>query len=49
METRIAGAISVLLVKWTDGDASALERLMPVIYDELRRERLARLSQVLLR
>jgi len=30
-------AISELLVKWTDGDASALERLMPLVYDELRR------------
>jgi RNA polymerase sigma factor (TIGR02999 family) len=30
-------AISELLVKWADGDASARERLMPMVYDELRR------------
>jgi len=29
--------ISELLIKWNDGDASALERLMPIVYDELRR------------
>lgn len=28
-------AVSDLLVQWRDGDESALERLMPIIYDEL--------------
>jgi RNA polymerase sigma factor (TIGR02999 family) len=26
-----------LLAAWSDGDASSLERLMPIVYDELRR------------
>ncbi len=38
-------AISELLVKWTDGDASALERLMPIVYDELRRLARSRLRR----
>ena len=29
--------ITELLVRWSDGDANALERLMPLIYDECRR------------
>ena len=29
--------ISELLVAWGDGDESALDRLMPLVYDELRR------------
>lgn len=29
--------ISELLVAWGDGDESALERLMPLVYDELKR------------
>lgn len=29
--------ITELLVAWSDGDESALERLMPLVYDELRR------------
>lgn len=29
--------ITVLLRRWSDGDASALEELTPIIYDELRR------------
>jgi len=29
--------ISELLVAWSDGDQSALERLMPLVYDELHR------------
>jgi len=29
--------ISELLVAWSDGDESALERLMPLVYDELHR------------
>jgi RNA polymerase sigma factor (TIGR02999 family) len=30
------GEITQLLQLWTDGDASALERLMPLVYQELR-------------
>ena len=29
--------VTELLLKWKDGDASALDRLMPLVYDELRR------------
>jgi RNA polymerase sigma-70 factor, ECF subfamily len=29
--------ITLLLAKWNDGDETALERLMPLVYDELRR------------
>jgi len=29
--------ITQLLLKWRDGDASALEQLMPLVYDELHR------------
>lgn len=29
--------VTRLLIEWRDGDAAALERLMPVVYDELRR------------
>jgi RNA polymerase sigma factor (TIGR02999 family) len=29
--------VTRLLVKWTDGDASALEELMPLVYSELRK------------
>jgi RNA polymerase sigma-70 factor, ECF subfamily len=32
-----AGGISRLLRAWSDGDQSALERLTPIVYDELRR------------
>jgi RNA polymerase sigma-70 factor (ECF subfamily) len=32
-----AGDISTLLRAWSDGDSSALERLTPIVYDELRR------------
>jgi RNA polymerase sigma factor (TIGR02999 family) len=32
-----AGEISTLLRAWTGGDQSALERLTPIVYDELRR------------
>lgn len=31
------GDVTGLLVRWSRGDADALERLMPVIYDECRR------------
>jgi RNA polymerase sigma factor (TIGR02999 family) len=30
-------SITLLLERWTDGDASALDRLMPLVYDELHR------------
>jgi RNA polymerase sigma-70 factor (ECF subfamily) len=30
------GDISALLLAWSDGDQSALERLTPIVYDELR-------------
>ncbi len=30
------GEITQLLVQWSDGDASALDRLAPLVYDELR-------------
>ena len=29
--------VTRLLVEWGDGDEAALERLMPLVYDELRR------------
>jgi RNA polymerase sigma factor (TIGR02999 family) len=29
--------VSELLIKWQDGDDSALENLLPLVYDELRR------------
>ena len=32
-----ANEVTRLLVKWGEGDAAALERLMPLVYDELRR------------
>jgi RNA polymerase sigma-70 factor (ECF subfamily) len=32
-----AGDISVLLRAWSDGDERALDRLTPIVYDELRR------------
>src|SRR5437879_1144021 len=31
------GEISTMLRAWTDGDQSALERLTPIVYDELHR------------
>ena len=30
-------AVTQLLVEWREGDRDALERLMPIVYDELRR------------
>jgi RNA polymerase sigma factor (TIGR02999 family) len=35
--------VTALLQKWQKGDASALERLLPMVYDELRRVARARL------
>jgi RNA polymerase sigma factor (TIGR02999 family) len=32
----VAENITQLLVRWSDGDQSALDRLMPLVYDELR-------------
>jgi hypothetical protein len=29
--------ITQLLIKWSDGDQEALDQLMPLVYDELRR------------
>src|SRR5258706_11560905 len=31
------GDVSTLLRAWSDGDQSALEKLAPIVYDELRR------------
>ena len=31
------GAVTEWLCRWTDGDPQALERLLPLVYDELRR------------
>ena len=33
---RVEG-ITQLLVRWSDGDAAALDELMPLVYGELRR------------
>lgn len=41
----MAGEISHLLLRWGDGDDSALAELMPIVYDELRRLGLAALRQ----
>src|SRR5581483_4920790 len=30
-------AVTRLLLQWTDGDAKALDQLLPLVYDELRR------------
>ena len=37
MATRNKQDISALLVDWRNGDQAALDRLMPLVYDELRR------------
>jgi RNA polymerase sigma-70 factor, ECF subfamily len=36
-KTPSAGEVSQLLRAWTEGDRQALDRLTPVVYDELRR------------
>lgn len=36
-EARSRVNVTQLLVDWSEGDSAALERLMPIIYDELRR------------
>ncbi len=37
MSTPSPNEVTQLLLAWGQGDASALERLMPVVYDELKR------------
>ncbi len=37
MGTSAGGAVTQLLVSWGKGDSQALERLMPLVYGELRR------------
>jgi RNA polymerase sigma factor (TIGR02999 family) len=32
----VTGNITLLLLKWSDGDQTALDQLMPLVYDELR-------------
>src|SRR5215468_1452027 len=40
-----AGNVTKLLLKWSDGDHSALERLFPIIYDDLLRLARAQLNR----
>jgi len=40
-----AGNVTKLLLKWSDGDHSALERLIPIIYDDLLRLARAQLNR----
>src|SRR5688572_7444998 len=35
--TQVTGDITQLLLQWRGGDESALDRLMPLVYEELRR------------
>ncbi|HEY3137974.1 MAG TPA: ECF-type sigma factor [Blastocatellia bacterium] len=37
MSTQASEDVTLLLLEWRDGDESALDRLMPLVYDELRR------------
>src|SRR5262245_1264404 len=37
MNTLTADDLTVLLLEWRDGDRAALDRLIPLVYDELRR------------
>src|ERR1700737_2597440 len=37
VKTPAAGEVSNLLRAWGDGDLGALDRLTPIVYDELRR------------
>jgi RNA polymerase sigma factor (TIGR02999 family) len=37
MESPQTGDVTALLVSWADGDRTALDRLMPLVYGELRR------------
>ena len=36
-EAQYAGEVSILLRAWSEGDQGALERLTPIVYDELHR------------
>lgn len=45
LKTGSSGEISALLVKWSKGDQHALEVLMPLVYDRLRRLAHARLRR----
>jgi len=45
LKTSSSGEISALLVKWSKGDQHALEVLMPLVYDRLRRLAHARLRR----
>lgn len=37
MATQSSESITLLLERWTEGDTSALDRLIPLVYDELHR------------
>ncbi len=37
MEEQSTGEITRLLIRWNDGDREAYDRLMPLVYDELKR------------
>jgi RNA polymerase sigma factor (TIGR02999 family) len=37
MQARTSEGITQLLLRWSDGDSSAREELMPLVYEELRR------------
>ena len=37
MQNDVPGEITELLARWRSGDRRALDSLMPVVYDELRR------------
>jgi hypothetical protein len=41
----LAGDVTRLLQAWSEGDAPARERLIPVVYDELRRREAAHLRR----
>jgi len=38
MSERSPGDVTVLLLAWSEGDRGALERLIPLVYEELRRQ-----------
>lgn len=37
MLTSFSGEVTGLLQAWSDGDRGALDRMTPIVYDELRR------------
>jgi RNA polymerase sigma-70 factor (ECF subfamily) len=45
MATTGSGSVTELLVRWRDGDETARERLMQLVYDELRRKAAAYLRR----